>query len=70
VLVQIVVSEDGGGSELVGLGSVRCETQIVLVEGESGFEELTSVEIMLIFDACDVGALDVLGIGELRALRR
>ncbi len=44
--------------------------QVVLIEGESGFEELSSGEVVLVFDAGDVGGFDVFGIRKLRALGR
>ena len=40
-----------------------------MVEGESGFEELSSCEVVLVFGAGDVGAFDILRICELRVLR-
>ena len=43
---------------------------VVLIEGESGFEELASGEVVLVFDAGDVGGFDIFGIRQLRALRR
>ena len=66
---KIEVSARGVSVYEVGLGAVRDEMSVVLVEGESGFEEKPRSEVVLVFDAGNVGVFDVLGIGELRALR-
>jgi len=66
---QVVVSAGGIGIDEEGKVSVGSVVEVVLVEGKSGFEQLSTGEIVLIFDAGDVGGFDVFGIGELRALR-
>ena len=68
-LGQVIVSAGGVGIHEVREASVGSEAVIVLDEGESGLEKLSSGEVMLIFDAGDVGGCDVFGIGELRTPR-
>lgn len=67
LFVEVIVSEGGVGSDLVGGVSIGDEMGVVLVEGESEFEEFASGEVMLLFHAGNVGRGDVFGIGELRA---
>src|SRR3984957_9599858 len=50
--------------------AVGRELHVVLVEGESGFEELASGEVVLVFDAGYVGGFHIFRIRYLRALRR
>jgi len=66
----VVTAVGGVGIDVVGKRSVGRELDVVLIESESGFEELTSGEVVLIFDAGDVGRLHIFWIRELRALRR
>ena len=66
----VVTAVGGVGIDVVGKCSVGSDLDVVLIEGESGFEELASSEVVLIFDAGDVGGLDIFWIRELRALRR
>lgn len=69
LLGEIVISAGGVGVDEERGVSVWSVAEVVLIEAETGFEEFASGEVMLVFDAGDVGGFDVFGIGELRALR-
>ncbi|SPE28489.1 hypothetical protein SBA2_40052 [Acidobacteriia bacterium SbA2] len=70
LLGEVEVPARSVGIDVVGKRSVGSELQVVLIEGESGFEQLASGEIVLVFGAGDVGRFHILGIRQLRALRR
>ena len=67
--LQIVVSKRGQRGDLVWLESVGSKSKIVLIKGEPSFEKLSTLEIMLVFQAADIGGFHVLWVGELRILR-
>ena len=70
LLTEVVVSACGIGVHEEGSGSIGNVMRVVLTEGESGFEEFSSGEVVLVFDAGDVRGLEIFGIRELRALWR
>ena len=70
LVCEVEAAASGVGIDEVGKGSVGSERRVVFSEGESGFEELASSEIMLVFEAAEVGGFDILGIRQLRHLRR
>src|ERR1700733_12444974 len=69
-VAEIITTAGDGGIDVIGKRAVRSKPHVVLIEGESGFEELASGEVVLIFDAGDIGGFDISGIRQLRALRR
>ena len=69
-LGQVIAAVGGVGIDRVGKRSVGSDVQVVLIEGESGLEELAPSEVVLVLDASDVSGFDVFWIRELRALRR
>ncbi len=68
--VQVVVSTSGLRVHEIGTCAVRSEINVVFVEGESGFDQHAIGEVVLVFDAGEVGVFDILGIRELRTLGR
>src|SRR5438477_4470831 len=70
VVVEVVAASGSNGIQEVGKRAVGIELGAVFAEGQPGFEELASGEIMLIFGAGYISRLNISGIRELRALRR
>ena len=70
LICEVEVSAGGVGIDEVGKGSVGSELRVVFSVGESGFEELAAGEIVLVFEAAKVRRFDILGIRQLRHLRR
>ncbi len=69
LVCKVEAAACGVGIDEVGKRSVGSELRVVFSVGESGFEELASGEIVLIFEAAEVGGFDILRIRQLRHLR-
>jgi hypothetical protein len=65
VVAEVVASAGDGGIDVVGKCSVGSEPQVVLIEGESGFEELASGEIVLVLGAGYIGGFHIFRIRQL-----
>ena len=68
-VVEIIAAASDGGIHVVGQRAIRSELHVILIEGEPGFEKLSSSEIVLVLGAGHVGRFHIFRIRELRALR-